>query len=413
MFCGGSIAEKRRWENTLLHRILFVEDAPAVGGSAVCLGELVRGLDRSRFEPFVLVAYDLAARAVLASANIPCATTASIRGTAEPNPPEEVVGRIPAFKKAPVYRLLWSMKSYAFSERSRAIWLAEWITREGFALVHANNSVSANLAAIVAAARAGVPVVSHQRGYFRPTAFQRLAARSVDRFICISRSVAAHHMAQGFPANRTVTVYDGIDVATLQPRRRPHGDRALIAWAGRLVSWKGASVLVEAAEKLLERHPNTQFVIAGEGPELPRLRDKVERSAILRDHVNLAGFRADARDIIERSDVFVNSSIEPEPLGHSALEAMALGVPVVASACGGLPEVVEDGVSGLLFEPGDSGALAGALLRLIENGDLRARFGTESRRRAERVFSLENHVRAIEAIYGEAIERARGLSRPV
>jgi glycosyltransferase involved in cell wall biosynthesis len=129
--------------------------------------------------------------------------------------------------------------------------------------------------------------------------------------------------------------------------------------------------------------------------------------------VHLTGFRNDVRDLIAGCDIFVNSSIEPEPLGHSALEAMAFGVPVVASACGGLPEVVEHEVSGLLFEPGDDEALAGALLKLIDDGDLRSRFGIASRRRAERIFSLENHVKTIQAVYDEVIEHARRLSGPV
>ena len=379
-----------------------------MGGSTVCLDELVRGLDRSRFEPFVLFAYDLAARGALASARIPNATTAAIRGTPEPPPPEEREILVPGLRRTRFYRLLWSLKSYALIERSRAGWLAEWIAREGFALVHANNSITANLAAIVAAARAGVPVVSHQRGYFRPTAFQRFATRSVDRILCISHSVAGHYLAQGFPRDRIATVYDGVDVGSLRPRTKPARDRILIVWAGRLVSWKGASVLVEAAETILERRLDADFVIAGTGPELPGLRERIERSALLRDRVHLAGFRDDVRDLIAGCDVFVNSSIEPEPLGHSALEAMALGVPVVASACGGLPEVVEHGVSGLLFEPGNDEALAGALLKLIDDGDLRSRFGIESRRRAERIFSLANHVKTIETVYSAVIERARG-----
>ena len=396
-----------------MHRILYVEDAPAVGGSTVCLDELVRGLDRSRFEPFVLFAYDLAARAAFSSARIPNTTEAAIRGTRELSPPEEIEIRSPGLKRTRLCRLLWSLKSYALIERPRAAWLAEWIAREGFALVHANNSVTANLAAIVAAARAGVPVVSHQRGYFRPTAFQRFATRSVERFICISRSIAGHYAAQGLPGDRILTVYDGIDVASLRPRPKPARDRVLIAWAGRLVSWKGASVLVETAETILARRSDADFVIAGAGPELPGLREKIERSALLRDRVHLAGFRNDVRDLIAGCDIFVNSSIEPEPLGHSALEAMAFGVPVVASACGGLPEVVEHEVSGLLFEPGDDEALAGALLKLIDDGDLRSRFGIASRRRAERIFSLENHVKTIQAVYDEVIEHARRLSGPV
>jgi glycosyltransferase involved in cell wall biosynthesis len=404
----GSIPESRRGENTLLHRILYIEDAPAVGGSAICLEELVRGLDRSRFEPFVLFAFDLAARAALGTAGIQNATAASLRGRPEPIPPVEHEILVPGFKRLEFYRFLWSLKSYILVEREYAGWLAEWIVRERFDLVHTNNSLTANLAGIAAASRAGVPVVSHQRGYFRPTAFQRFATRGVDRFLCVSRSVADHYAAQGLRRDRIATVYDGIDVALLRPRKRAARDRVLIGWAGRLVSWKGASILVDAAETILAQRSDADFIIAGAGPELAGLRERIERSALLRDRVRLPGFRSDARDLIAGCDVFVNTSIEPEPFSHSALEAIALGVPVVASACGGLTEIVAHETNGLLFEPGDARSLAAALLRLLDDGDMRVRFGIEGRLRAERNFSLERHVKTIESIYDEALGRSNG-----
>ena len=118
-----------------MHRILYIEDAPAVGGSAVCLDELARGLDRSRFEPFVLFAYDLAARAGFEAAGVRTATEAGIRGAPEPLPPEERELRVSAFKRREWYRLLWSLKLHALHERARAGRLARWIAREGFDLV--------------------------------------------------------------------------------------------------------------------------------------------------------------------------------------------------------------------------------------------------------------------------------------
>jgi glycosyltransferase involved in cell wall biosynthesis len=124
--------------------------------------------------------------------------------------------------------------------------------------------------------------------------------------------------------------------------------------------------------------------------------------------VRLAGFRSDVREIIAGCDVFVVSSIKPEPLGHSALEAMALGIPVVASACGGLVEVVAHETSGLLVEPGNARALADALMRILGDGDLRDRLGIEGRRRAERIFGLDRHVKTIEDVYESVLAESRG-----
>jgi glycosyltransferase involved in cell wall biosynthesis len=393
-----------------LRRILYIEDAPAVGGSAVCLEELVRGLDGSRFEPFVLFAFDLPARAAFEAAGVPNATVAAIRGLPEPALPEDRETLVPRLKRLAPYRLLWSLKAYARVERADARRLAEWMTRERFDIVHANNSLTANLTAIVAASRAGVPVVSHQRGYFVPTAFQRYAARRVARFLCVSRSVADHYAARGLRRDRILTVYDGIDVASLRPRIGPPRERFVIGWAGRLVEWKGPSVFVDAAEMILARRSDLDFVIAGGGPDLPGLRERLDGSALLGDRVRLAGYRSDAREIIAGCDVFVNSSTKPEPLGHSALEAMAFGIPVVASACGGLVEVVAHETSGLLVEPGNARALADALLRLLGDGDLRGRLGIEGRRRAERIFGLDRHVKTIEGVYESVLAESRGAS---
>ncbi len=398
---GAEVYQRAGGGKTPLRRILYIEDAPAVGGSAVCLDELARRLDRSRFEPFVLFAYDLAARAGFESALVRTATEAGIRGAPEPVPPEEREIRVPPFKKREWYRLLWSFKEYALRESARAGRLARWIARERFDLVHANNSLTGNLAAIVAGSRAGVPVVSHQRGYVRPTAFQRRLVNGVDRILCVSRSMADYYAAQGFRRDRVVAVYDGIDVTALRPSGRAPRGRVLVGWAGRLVAWKGVSLLVEAAETALSRRPEAEFVIAGAGPDLAALRERVERSAVLRNRLRLPGFRSDVRDLIAGCDVFVNTSIEPEPLSHSTLEAMALGVPIVAPRCGGFPELVADGMSGLLFEPGRADSLADALTKLIGDAPLRASFGAEGRRRAEKIFSLERHVGSIEAVYDE------------
>jgi glycosyltransferase involved in cell wall biosynthesis len=229
--------------------------------------------------------------------------------------------------------------------------------------------------------------------------------------------MADYYVAQGLGRDRIVPVYDGIDVTSLHPRDRAPRDRALVGWAGRLVPWKGASLLVEAAEIACARGLAADFVLAGAGPELDALRERVDRSELLKDRVRLPGFRSDVRDLIAGCDIFVNTSIEPEPLSHSTLEAMALGVPVVAPRCGGFPEIVAHETSGLLFEPGRSGSLADALARLVGDAPMRARFGAEGRKRAEGIFSLERHVGTIEAVYDEVVRewsgrRGRTVTKP-
>jgi len=392
-----------------LTRILYAEDAPSVGGSTVCLLELVSRLDRSAYRPFVLFRHNLSLRGEFDRSGIPNATWASVRGEPEDTLPDTLQpGAAPAFKKSTPYRLFRSVRLYAYEDRPAVDWLAGWMRAEGFSLVHANNAVAANLAAIAAASRAGKSVVSHQRGYFRHTAFHRFMSRDVARFIGISDAIAEDFANQGFPRERTSIVYDGIDVESLRPRARAAGAPVLIGWFGRLVAWKGADTFVDAAGLVLEKRPETRFIVVGDGPELPRLRGKIARDARTAAAVELAGFRVDARDLMARCDIFVNSSIEPEPLGHSALEAAAFGIPLVASRCGGLTEIVVDGEDGSLFTPGNAAELAGRLLALIDDAALRASLGAGARRRAESRFSLTRHVRAIETIYAEILENRSG-----
>ncbi len=387
-----------------MFRILYFEEAPFVGGSSFSLLQLARGIDRARYEPFVLFRHDLPVRKQFEALGIPTATWASILGRDEEAPSGAPARTLPAYKRTDFYRLLWSAKAYAVRHRADSIALAKLIERESFSLLHANNAAPANLGAIVAAARAGIPAVSHQRGFFRLTAIHRHLARRVKRFICVSDAVREHYIAEGLPAGKVLTIYNGIDVKSFKPRAKEARGYLLVGWSGRFESWKGAVTFVDAARIVLSRRDDVRFLMTGTGPEERALRGIVEGDPVLARGVLLAGFRSDALDLIAGCDLFVNSSIEPEPLSRSALEALACGVPVVASNRGGNPEIVAQGENGLLFESGDAASLASALARLIDDEGLRTRCARESRRRAETLFNAERYVGGVSSLYAEILD---------
>jgi glycosyltransferase involved in cell wall biosynthesis len=387
-----------------LRRILYVEEAPAFGGSTSTLLHLVKRLDRGRYEPFVLFRYALPARESFAASGISVATMASITGADDEAPRIETSPETPAHKKTPSYRLLSSMKKYAARHRGESFRLARWMRSEGFALIHTNNSVSTNLGALVGAARAGVPAVSHQRGFFRLTAFHRLLARRVERFVCVSNAVRDHYIGEGLPAGLVQTVYDGVDLAALVPRAPARNERVLVGWFARFERWKGCDQFVEAARIVLARRHDAEFIMAGAGPEEPNVRSRVESDPAFAARFHLPGFRKDALDLMAGCDIVVNSSIEPEPLSNTALEALALGRPVVASNRGGNPEIVDHGVNGLLYDTMDPESLAAALLRLVEDEALRRRFGAAGRARAESLFDAEAYSRGIQSLYAEILD---------
>jgi len=385
-------------------RILFVEEAPSIGGSLFSLLQLVRMLDSNRYSPFVLFRYDLDVRSEYEGTGIPTATWASLTRSAELTPPSTQRPSLPRYKQTGLYRFLWSVKKYINEQRPQALAIASWIEKEDFSLLHANNSLPANLAVLTAARFAGIPSISHQRGYFPLTPIHRLLSRQVDRFICVSRSVAAHYIKQGLSQAKVTTVYNGIDLSTVQPRAvtDAKGVRT-VGWFGRMEAWKSTGTLIEAAKIVLSKRSDVQFMVVGTGPEEQSLKDMVAEDPLLEARVMLLGYRDNALELLERCDISVSTSIEPEPLTRSGLESLASGVPLIASNCGGNPEIVTDGVNGILYEPGNATQLAEAIMKVLGSEALRKRFARESRQRAEDLFSAERYAKGIEAVYQEIL----------
>ncbi len=173
-------------------------------------------------------------------------------------------------------------------------------------------------------------------------------------------------------------------------------DAPLVGAVGNLKTHKGYGFLLEAAARVVRRIPDARFVVVGQGPleaALRRQRDELG----LQDHVTFTGYRADAPTLAGAFDVFVMSSLQ-EGLSIALLEAMARGRPVVVTRVGGLPEVVRDGVDGLLVPPRDVDAMADALLRLVRDPQLRARLGTAARARAAG-FDIRTAVARMETVY--------------
>jgi glycosyltransferase involved in cell wall biosynthesis len=376
-----------------------------MGGSVFSLLQMVRGLDRARYEPFVLFRYDLPARADFEAIDVPTATWASIRGTAEETPCIETPPRLGPFRRSRLYRLFYSTRLFAQKHYADSQWLGSWMRREGFSLLHANNSVTSNVASIVAAARAGIPVVSHQRGFFPLSRLHVFLARRVDRLLCVSEAVREHYVREGLPGTKLQTVYNGIDTIALRPRARDKRDYVRVGWFGRFEGWKGGQTFIDAARIITERRRDVRFLMVGTGSEESRLRAVVSEDPVLRSSITLSGYRDDFLDLLADCDILANTSIEPEPLSRSALEALAFGIPVIASNCGGNPEIVINGKNGFLFEPGDTVGLAGALRRLADEHGLRSSFGAEGRRRAEALFSAERHMHEIETVYGDVTSK--------
>jgi glycosyltransferase involved in cell wall biosynthesis len=179
----------------------------------------------------------------------------------------------------------------------------------------------------------------------------------------------------------------------------PAAFQPVVGFVGRVVDQKGCEYLVRASPLVISAHPNVRFVVVGDGPELARLTALASELKVA-SAFEFVGYDPTPARRMKSMSVLAVPSIY-EPLGMVPLEAMACGVAVVASAVGGLPEVVEDGVTGILVAPRDPEALAEALIRLLDSPALAAQMGIAGRERAIRDFSPT----AIAAQYADLYRR--------
>jgi glycosyltransferase involved in cell wall biosynthesis len=272
-------------------------------------------------------------------------------------------------------------------------------------LVHLHTG-RANWLGGLAAWRAGVPAVSTRRmdrRVKRNWKTRLVYGKLVLRTAAISPAVLARLAQAGVPAVRTRLIWSSVDPARLAPTRPAAELRAELGAApddvvllalGALVERKGFDLLLAAFAGLPAR---ARLWIAGEGPERAAL------AARLGARARLLGQRTDVPDLLAACDVFVMPS-RAEGLGVAALEAMAAGRAVVASRVGGLGEAVVHERTGLLVPPDDAPALAAALLALVEDADLRARYSAAGPGRVAEGFLAEQMVDAYEALYREVLE---------
>lgn len=238
-----------------------------------------------------------------------------------------------------------------------------------------------------------------RRRLLAPVLNRRIAA-----FVGVSGYVTRRATSEfGIDEARAFTIYNGVDVARYQPAppRTASGPAQILAVAN-LIPEKGLHHLIDALA-LLGDHP-VLLKVVGDGPERAALERRVNLLA-LRHHVEFLGLRDDVDRLMQESDLMVHPATWQEAFGLTIAEAMASGIPVVATRTGGIPELVEDGVTGLLVAPGSSHDLGGAIRHLLDDGELRSRMGAAGRKRVEESFSLDQcisrHWEICEAVLAE------------
>lgn len=396
--------------------VLVVDQGTVLGGSVLVACAMAPGLAEAGFRVGVATAADPAivrSRLDPGGAIHPLGKrysyqrhSATVRRWAH----RGLLGRLRLWATAPEH--LWSELRYIVK-------LARLIVRERYDLVHLNNGL-ANAAAAWAALLTGRPFVVHYHGYCEPTRMGRFLARRAGGIIAISESVAASIPAIGVPAERVVTLLNPLTVG-------PAGsdeDRAQtrLTWGvppearvfgivGRVVRWKGQVEFLHAAHQVLARDPDAWAVIIGDGADgsdgYGREVVELAESAASEGRVVLAGYMGSAARIYAGLDTVVHSSIDPEPFGLVVSEAMATGVPVVASPAGGPAELIEDGVSGFLRDPRDHRGVAEAVARLLDPAGERVGIIQAARTRVADLCDPQRFAAGMAECYRAALEEAR------
>jgi glycosyltransferase involved in cell wall biosynthesis len=273
-------------------------------------------------------------------------------------------------------------------------------------VVHLNSSVVIGVP--LAAFLARRPLVLHLRESFADhpllwRGYGRLLRPIVRAVIAVSRDTAEEAAKAGL-GDRTRVVHNAEALRPLQPGRvERHG----VVSVGRINDWKGYDVLLESIGILKQRGVRAELAIAGDVyPGGERYRDRLLlqiRRDGLSDRVRLLGFVDDVTELLDRAAIFVLPSRRPEPFGLALLEALAQGVACVASDAGGPRDLIRPDETGLLVPPGDPGALADALERLLRSSTLRERLGQAAAVDVRRRFSVEQLLDEVEAVYGSVM----------
>jgi sugar transferase (PEP-CTERM/EpsH1 system associated) len=361
----------------------FVTDL-AVGGTQIALLRLLTGLDRDRFSPTVACLY---------------------------NGDGTVARRIRAL----------GIRVFDARMQCKADWLAllrltRWIRHVRPTILH-THLFHANLPGRILGRLAGVPIiVCSERTMATEREWRyclnRITDPLTDRVVCVSQHVADFFVQHvGIPRHKVIVIPNGValqdfELAPDEQARAALGlapHQMLIGTVARLDPVKRLDILLQAVKSL----GDVYVVVVGDGPERVRL-ETISKLAGLESRVHFVGQQDDVRTWLATMDVFVLSS-DWEGMPNAVLEAMAVGLPVVATAVGGTPEVVVDGVTGLLVPPRAPTSLAEAIARLLQDPALCRRMGQAGRERVAAQFDLVTTVHRTEALYQQLLQEKLGL----
>jgi len=360
-----------------MKNVLHLCESSDTGGAESILISLVEGLDKNRYRSVVCLLSDGWLKVELEKRRI-----------------ETVV--IP---QPHSFDVLWLIRVYRF------------LKDRGIHVMH-SHEFATNVYASVLSSLTGVPVVAtaHGKNYYGDKWRRRVAYRFVARqstMVAVSADLKRFLMERiGIPAGDIRVVHNGIDLSRYAVHEGNNDVEAelgisagqpVIGTVGNLFAVKGQTYLLRACKRLAGEFPTFVLLIAGEGDQLDLLRKEASVLGIS-GNVKFLGFRDDVPSLLQAMDVFVLPSLS-EGLPLSVLEALALEKPIVATNVGGVPEIMEDGVTGYLVPPRNPDVLSEKIRLLLRHPDIASEMGRAGRKRVEEAFSLKQMIQEYQLVY--------------
>jgi glycosyltransferase involved in cell wall biosynthesis len=402
--------------NSAKPRVLFFDHTAAMGGGEIALLNLVRNLDTKKLEAVVL----LGAEGPLADL-----LREEIETYVLP-----LDRRVATIRKDSLGIATLLQISTIFKTMSYILRVTSFIIRQKITIIH-TNSLKADIIGGIAGRLAYRPVVWHVRDRIekdylpaKTVRIFRILCRWIPNYVIansaatlktlrLSGKKGATSIASGVDLKSHVqVVHDGTAVVASMVRLPLTSEQFCIGLIGRISPWKGQHIFLEAAARVRERFPKAIFLIIGAAlfdetayeQQIRQLSTKLK----LDDAVFFTGFCNNIKDAIAGLDLVVHASTTGEPFGQVIIEGMAAGKAVVATNGGGVPEIVEDGKTGLLVPMGDVQAMADAICQVLSSPALAREMGMRAKERIERDFTIQQTARKVEAVYAQILPRLSG-----
>ena len=370
------------------HKILYLDSVSAIGGAERSLLLLLQNINRQHFKPMVVL-----------PERGPLSEQIQALGVELKLLP---LNKINVCNPLPYMKTVWSLVKILLTRR--------------IDLLHCNTSIC-NQYGMIAARLVGLPVVTHTRNILGKRAFQRMFLGGADVLIANSRAVADSYAQYVSKDQRVEIIYNAVDTKYFRPHEERNSrsrynisdSKFVIGQIAQITPNKGQDIFIRALAQVVRKHPNVRGLIVGGNTIiddsdwfLDELKQLVKELGLV-DKVIFTGFVKNMVNLYRCLDLVVLPS-KSEGFGRTIAEAMAMTKPAVAAKVGGLPEIIVEGKTGLLVPPGDSKALADAILKVVENPELARKIGTNGRIMVEEKFSIENNVKQIECEYMSLLE---------